>query len=546
MLAIDRVMLVALAILLRAPGFAPSSLNHDEAFYMLVARELLAGYPPCATVIFDKPPGMPLLVALAMSLGGMPVPAVRALGTLCVMGTACLLYEILRSMRFHRVSCWAAGVLYIAMTTRLGGLSTNMELVETLLMAVAVLLVVSRRDDTELSRQFRAVAYLGIPIGLGIWLKFLPGLMGCSLFAFLVGGWIYRKQVKLVALPGLAVTYAVVCVAPTALGAWYHYTTGFWDAFWTCNVGLVVPYATAAVPGHPIQYALLGNGAVLLPIVLLATSGLAMWRRNTEAISLLLLWLLTEGIAVAAPMKFFDHYFQLVLPPLSLLAGIGASTMWETERWRRILFVTLFAIGAAIDATLWIAPRYFNLIGWLLTLLGVMCAIVTLRNWAERQQFFAQGNPGYRIRSWAVPSMIATLTVALVWPAWQTWSQPDPAREIAAKIRAEAPAGAKVWVINSEPVIYLLTGAPIPTRFAFPPALTSEFAVVAVQKAKEVQRILASAPTFLVVDTKPLFTMPPDVAAIIANEIGRNYRPLARSPKSEGELVLYRRRDTDP
>src|SRR5258708_22654636 len=79
-------------------------------------------------------------------------------------------------------------------------------------------------------------------------------------------------------------------------------------------------------------------------------------------------------------------------------------------------------------------------------------------------------------------------------------SRPDMPRQVAKILRSDPVPGATAWVVNSEPVIYFLSGIPIPTRFPFPPSLVGSYSGYnGSQPEIEVHRILAARPRYLIV-----------------------------------------------
>jgi hypothetical protein len=76
----------------------------------------------------------------------------------------------------------------------------------------------------------------------------------------------------------------------------------------------------------------------------------------------------------------------------------------------------------------------------------------------------------------------------------------DPPALAARYIRGKAAPGDRVYVVDYQPVIYYLLDLPAPTRYAFPPFLadTTLNRVANVDAPRELRRILASAPRFLV------------------------------------------------
>jgi hypothetical protein len=79
-------------------------------------------------------------------------------------------------------------------------------------------------------------------------------------------------------------------------------------------------------------------------------------------------------------------------------------------------------------------------------------------------------------------------------------TRPDPVRAVAAALAAHVAPGDPVWVVNYPPVVHVLAGAGLSTRYVFPQHLTgAHAAVTGIDADAEVRRILDSRPAALVV-----------------------------------------------
>lgn len=148
-------------------------------------------------------------------------------------------------------------------------------------------------------------------------------------------------------------------------------------------------------------------------------------------------WLLATLIGAVSAKAFFDHYFLQMLPPLCVAVGVAFSHLPARSLWVRLGFVALVA---------------------------------------------------------AQP-----LSAALI--ALHHATGPDSERETAASIRAAN--GTSLYVFDAQPILYHLTGLPAPTYYPFPSELTglALAPVAGVDPVKEVARILATNPEFIVVNS---------------------------------------------
>ncbi len=103
--------------------------------------------------------------------------------------------------------------------------------------------------------------------------------------------------------------------------------------------------------------------------------------------------------------------------------------------------------------------------------------------------------PAPRLAFLALISLQPAIAAAV---AFHRATGPDPEREGARALRV---AGAtSLYVFDAQPVLYLLTGLPAPSYYAFPPELTDTVLAktAGVDAPREVARILATRPEFIV------------------------------------------------
>jgi hypothetical protein len=232
----------------------------------------------------------------------------------------------------------------------------------------------------------------------------------------------------------------------------------------------------------------------LSPLLVLAAAALVAARRGPANRNLLpaigLAWFGAATLGIAAPMKFFGHYFLMWLPPLALLAALGARALVRAVRPR-----TAGAAFAGIAAAAGGAP--------------VIATLVPL----------VEG--GFAIR------------------------KPDPPRRVAAAMAAELRhPGEPAYIVNYHAVSYLLSGAGVPTRFVFPGHLVGIFhAVTGVDAMTELRRVLDTRPRLIVVDRGRWRFVQPEAAALITDALGRDYALAATVSETLGPVEVWRLRD---
>lgn len=215
-------------------------------------------------------------------------------------------------------------------------------------------------------------------------------------------------QVVLMALPGLLLW--------VGMGA-YFAATGRYDIYWRTNFlfstrysGNLLDNVAAALIPSGID-ALLATKAILIPLSLLAVVPfLSRWKEQSlRAHALMAAWLAGTLVAVAAPGRFWPHYYQLWLPPLAVAAGWGAAAvvrgLWSRDRllaWVPGLFVLANCLWielphSQVAPDQWSFRKYGN--GFIAserfgrTLAGLLKPNETVYQWGPHPEvYFASGS----------------------------------------------------------------------------------------------------------------------------------------------------------
>jgi 4-amino-4-deoxy-L-arabinose transferase-like glycosyltransferase len=487
------------AVLFRLTSFVPAVVDTDEGLYLVQAREWLSGGWPLVAAWDMHPIGAPLLFALAFLAFGVSVEAARILGTICVAATACALYAACRGVGAPRRVGVGAGLLYCAQSVLLGGLCTNTEILIAPFVtgAVAIGLHGTARALEEVPRApgWGSVVAMGTLIGIALLVKQVVVPEGCFAFALLVLPALVRGALPWKRLLGMAAVYAMLCVMPFVLAGVAYWTQGWLDHYLDGSLMAPFRYALERIPG-PEAMRRIGAAALLLGFsfaaALLAVSA---WRPRDlpEPLTLLtgiaVLWFAVAFAAISGPGFYFAHYFLLWLPPLSILAAIGA--WWAAlQLARRGAMRTSFMVG-----------------------IGLLAA----QPWLTEAQSRLERGPGLM--------------------------HPDPVREVAAQVAAAAGPGGDAFIANYHPSVYVISGARLSTRFPFPAHLTGVFEDLSDTSTEaELVRVLAARPRAIVVDRGWMHTMRPAAAALVMGAIADGYDLFATVNEYRGPVEIYRAR----
>jgi 4-amino-4-deoxy-L-arabinose transferase-like glycosyltransferase len=495
-------LILAGVLLFRSTSFLPAVVDTDEGLYMVQAREWLRGGWPLVAAWDMHPVGAPALFALAFLAFGVSLEAARLLGLICVGITACALYAGTRAVGAPRPVGVAAGLLYGAQTVLLTGICTNTELLIAPFITTAM--AIGLRG---LSRGLRpvpeapgvgAIVATGLLVGCALLVKQVAVPAGCLVFALLTFPALLRGALPWRRFLGYAALYAVLCAAPFVLMGMAYWVQGWLADYIDGSLMAPFRYAMERAPAQE-AWRRIYSALLQLPFALvLGLVALLFWRPRQVLQPLGLLtsaafaWFLVASLAIAAPGFYFTHYFLLWLPPLSLLAAVGA--------WR---------LGHAVARPEVARPAFAGLVG-----------VVAIDAWMSELYVRVDRGP-----SWIHPD-------------------PDPVRLVAARVAEAAGPDGDAFLANYHPSVYVLAGVRIATRFPFPPHLTGTFEDLSDTSTEaELARVLAGRPRVIVIDRGWMKTIRPAAAAQVQAAIDADYDLFATVLEQRGPVEIWRLRD---
>ncbi|MCC7283965.1 MAG: glycosyltransferase family 39 protein [Acetobacteraceae bacterium] len=482
-------LMLAAAFLLRGLSFVPYVIDTDEGLYMLQAQAWLHGQGWPLIAVWDMHPvGAPILIAGAMALFGETLGAVRLLGMLAVTASATGLYAIARQLRLPHVVGLGAGVLYLGMTNRFNGLATNTEILFApfIVAALAVALAAAiAAIETARRPGFGTLAVVGLLVGIALTIKPVAMPEGCFAFLVLVLPAWRRGVIALGRVAVMAAAYALLCLAPTLLLAACYALIGSFDVFFDTVILAPFRYAGGRLPAADAAWLIAASALFLLWPFLAALVALGRARAFPRAVLFSATWLLFATAAIMLPGFYYNHYFIIWMPPLSLLASCG---LWY------------------LAGRLWPARAALAL--------AVMLGIVATDSWADRTAVRMHSGTAMRF--------------------------PDPVAAVAAALAANIEPGAVVLVANYHPLVYMLAGASVPSRYVFPAQLTGEFGDVGgIDMDSEVARILAARPAAIVVDRGWWLSIRPSVRTMLTRALEQHYELRAEVEEDRGPVEIW-------
>lgn len=295
----------------------------DESFFLIVGHQWLLGLPPYVGAFDVKPPGLFALVALAEGLLGPTFAAMKALEAVAVGATSVALWIFGRRHLSPRVGL-VAGLLYPPASLALGGVSSPTELVTSAFVAVAFLIgwEAAQADKPRPLGWLAAGLLMGAAMSVKQTAAFETAAFGLALLT--------RPQGM--RWPALAACVLGCAAIPAGFAAFYAAGGHFHALLDDAVLG-----ALGRVKGDGLSWteAFRRTPAMLKPIVLLVGAAALAWaeRRRLRgtplwpATRLLAFWLAGALAGVLAVKSMYDHYFLTLLPPLCLLAGLGAAML---------------------------------------------------------------------------------------------------------------------------------------------------------------------------------------------------------------------------
>jgi len=430
--------LLALAVAVRCIWYGDPVIQVDEQYYLLVGDRMLHGAIPYVDAWDRKPVGLFLLYAGIRLLGGAGIWQYQIVATLFAWGTALVIRQLGRRVASERAG-WIAGSIYLLWLDIFTGQGGQSPVFYNLFVAGAGLITLTAVTPTTApARRFRLGMAAMALCGLALQIKYTALFEGVF-FGLALVWWQWRTTGRLAATLAQALAWIGIALIPSMLVLGYYVSIGQTQAFLYANI---VSVASRGSAPWPELMGRLGMIAALLSPLLFAL-GVAergrLWEgHDRQSHRFLLQWF---GAAVAGLLVFGTWYDHYALPLLvSLCAAVAPA--FDVARGSRKTGLYLAGVLAAI---------------------GVIALPVSHHIIIRRK-----GDAAYAER-------LAGII--------------DRARQ-----------GGSLYIYDGEPILYLMTGAPAPTKFLFPDHLSEgiEASGIGTDSVAEMRRVLAAHPSVIV------------------------------------------------
>lgn len=453
-----------------------SVIDWDESIYLLVSRDLLQGRLPYQGVFDHKPVALYYIFALAQLLFGEGVHAIRMLAVIASAATAFLLsLFLMRSTSAGVIASGAAGVIYALLSTINGGLATNTEILMNLYLA-GVLVLANTGHMAERFVPGRSVA-IGVLLGLMMHTNYLSGfiILGfCAAYAVSLGSTLGLAPALRIYLQNGVVIFSgflgitTILLAPIAvwsdLGAYFGkqiaFLSGYQEDFSATLFGMAL-----------FSYAhLLTLAAALAAFLVWGANRDMPWPSRIRAIAWqLLVYLGFAFIACIASGRLYPHYFVLLLPSLSIIAGLCLAFPIITKH-QHCLTAGLILVSAVL---LW-----------------------------SNKTTYEKGLAEYMGRPLDLPVVIA--------------------RDLKPRLDPED----TVYVFDYQPVLYYLLAVRAPTNYPLPSHHLNPgtAARLGFRPVAEMARIVSQAPRFIIAGSDPAAGSHGDASRLLWDTLNQHYR----------------------
>jgi hypothetical protein len=432
--------------------------ERDEGEYAYAGQLMLQGVVPYAQAYNMKVPGVYAVYALFMAVFGQTHSAIH-LGLVFINVTTILLLFFLAKRLFGLLAGMGAAATFglLSLGQSVQGIFANAEHFVIVFALGGILLMVRAVEQ----QKWVSLLIGALLLGLGFVMK----QHGIAFIVF-AGGYVILSKFgrdsfrlkslvtgSLLFLIGVLLPFVIVCI----ILWWAGVFEKFW--FWTFK------YAQEYISEVPVSKGLNDlkvrmTEVISSAILLWSLAGIGLisfcWNKQARRHAVFVIALLfCSFLAICPGLYFRNHYFLLLLPAVSLLAGVGVSSVRDLLAQNR----------SFLEAK--VLPI-------------VLAAIVLVYTIHQQRNFFFEMNP--------------TMTSRAVYGA-----NPFPeSLEVGRFIKERSAKEDKIAVIGSEPQIYFYSNRRSATGYIYFFALMEAHPYAAQMQEEMIREIESASPKFLV------------------------------------------------
>jgi Dolichyl-phosphate-mannose-protein mannosyltransferase len=359
---------LVIAIRIRLLGIP---LERDEGEYAYAGQLILQGIPPYKLAYNMKFPGTYAAYALIMSIFGQTIHAIHLGLLLANVATLALIFLVGRRL-VNTIAGITAAASYAVLSVSpsvlgLAAHATNL-VVLPVLGGILLLLKQQRVTASEPSKpkQFVRLLASGLLFGIGALMK-QPALLFIPFGAIFVVWNDLNRRLSLNTMVLRILIFVIGAVVPLGVTSLILWHAGVLDKFWFWTINYAWQYGSLVPLSQVPQIFFRSANEVVLtgwPVWTLAGIGalMGLGDQRMRASTLFLIGFLFFSVLTLCPGFYFrTHYFVLVLPAVSLLAGVAVSKLTEILESRRILirFVPLLVLAVALSLPILLDKKVF-------------------------------------------------------------------------------------------------------------------------------------------------------------------------------------------
>jgi hypothetical protein len=338
-------------------------LERDEGEYAYAGQLILQGVPPYKLAYNMKFPGTYAAYAAMMSIFGQTITGIHS-GLFVVNALTIVLIFFLGRQLLNSVMGLAAATSYAVLSVSpsvlgFAGHATHFVLPPVL---GGVLLLLNAPDR----RAFGWLFASGLLFGLGVLMKQPAAVFALFGAIYLVSNNLCRRfPAGKIFLRTLILCAGVMI--PLAITSFLLWRIGVFDRFWFWTIDYARQYGTLVAFSQVPQIFFYSAKEVILaggPIWMLAGIGsvAGLCDQRTRPIAAFLLgFLFFSALALCPGFYFRLHYFILVLPAVSLLAGVAISRLSDVcaRRLLAVQFTPILILGFALAWPILAERKFF-------------------------------------------------------------------------------------------------------------------------------------------------------------------------------------------
>ena len=327
-------------------------LERDEGEYAYAGQLILQGVPPYKLAYNMKFPGTYAAYAAIMSIFGQTITGIH-LGLLVVNAGTIILIFLLGRQLANSVVGLAAGMSYAVLSVSpsvlgFAGHATHFVLLPVLGGALLLLKAANRQA-------FGSLFASGTLFGIGVLMK-QPAVFFALFGAVYLVSHNLRRRFRLRKILLRTLIFGAGVILPLGITCLLLWRIGVFDRFWFWTIDYARQYGTLVPFSQAPRFLFYSAKEVILPgwpIWTLAGIGLVagLSKPQTRPITVFLLtFLFFSALAVCPGFYFRLHYFILVLPAISLLAGVAINRLSDlsVDRFIVIRFISILILGFAV------------------------------------------------------------------------------------------------------------------------------------------------------------------------------------------------------